>query len=367
MGPIERIPGRTLQEQVVETILGQIRSGALAVGAPILPERQLGEELGVSRITIVRALDKLAADGWITRHQGRGTFVAEPIARRGPTLALMAAVPAHPNLFRSLIGMSEVVNAANGQLRLLGRFEGLGSEREMADRALRDGADGLIVYPDSGMTAPPLYAELLAAGVKLVLIDRYFPDLATDRVVYDDEATGATICGRLFDAGAQRLAVLSHREFDVTSVQGRIRGARLAARARGLPDDAVLVWPDVYHDFAPSRPNPALRDSQLGRLSHHLAHEPVDALFAVNGDVAERLSRDLELLAQRGTPNVPVRLGACGHQIVQGPGGARIEMAMEAAEELGRSAAEILIDRILRKTTQAPETRLVPMRMDGQT
>lgn len=356
-----------MQEQVVETILGQIRSGALAVGAPILPERQLGEELGVSRITIVRALDKLAADGWITRHQGRGTFVAEPLARRGPTLALMAAVPAHPNLFRSLIGMSEIVNAANGQLRLLGRFEGLGSEREMADRALRDGADGLIVYPDSGLTAPPLYAELLASGVKLVLIDRFFPDLATDRVVYDDEGAGATICGRLFDAGVRRLAVLSHREFDVTSVQGRINGARRAARARGLSEDAVLVWPEVYHDFAPSRPNPALRDSQLARLSSRLEREPVDALFAVNGDVAERLSRDLELLMKGGSRSVPIQIAACGHQLVQGPGGTRIEMAMEAAEELGRSAAEMLIDRILHNQNHPPQTRLVPMRLDGPT
>jgi len=366
MEPIKRIPGRTLQAQVVDAILEQIRSGALALGDPILPERQLSEEMGVSRITIVRALDRLEADGWITRQQGRGTFVAEPVARPGPSLALMAAVPAHPSLFRSLIGMSEVVNAANGQLRLLGRFEGLGSEREMADRALRDGADGLIIYPDSGMIAPALYPELLAAGVPLVLIDRYFPDLATDRVVYDDEAAGATICGRLFDAGTRQLAVLSHREFDVTSVQGRLAGARRAAHSRGLLPSAVDIWPEVYRDFSPSRPNPDLREMQLTRLRNRLAQNPVDGLFAVNGDVAERVSRDLEVLMARGISVPVMRFGACGHQVVQGPAGARIEMAMEAAEELGRSAAEILVQRIAGGQQTLPQTTRIPMRIESE-
>jgi DNA-binding LacI/PurR family transcriptional regulator len=369
MAQIERIPGRTLQEQVMERIVARIRTGELAVGDPLMPERQLSEDLGVSRITVVRALDRLEREGWVSRQQGRGTFVCEPAPPRGPTLALMAAVPAHPSLFRSLIGMSEVVNAANGQLRLLGRFEGLGSERDMADRALRDGADGLIVYPDTGTRAPPLYSELAAQGVPLVLIDRYFPDLATDRVVYDDAAAGTALCGRLFDAGARRIAVLPHREFDVTSVQDRIAGAGQAAAHRGLPPDSVVVWTDVYADFSPSRPQADRQENRLGRLRARLDAASVDGLFAINGDIAERLSRDLEALAARDgdtarDAGAGPRLCACVHQFVQGPGGQPVLMAHEAAEDLGRRAAEILIGRITGTDTGPPRILRVAMRID---
>ncbi|MDX6330146.1 MAG: GntR family transcriptional regulator, N-acetylglucosamine utilization regulator [Streptomycetaceae bacterium] len=40
-------------------------------------ERELSEIYGVSRITIRQALGSLAADGYVERHQGSGTFVAD--------------------------------------------------------------------------------------------------------------------------------------------------------------------------------------------------------------------------------------------------------------------------------------------------
>jgi GntR family transcriptional regulator len=46
-------------------------------------ERELAEELGVSRSTVRRALDQMAAEGRVYRVQGAGTFVAEwPIRKR---------------------------------------------------------------------------------------------------------------------------------------------------------------------------------------------------------------------------------------------------------------------------------------------
>jgi DNA-binding LacI/PurR family transcriptional regulator len=206
-----------------------------------------------------------------------------------------------------------------------------------------------------------LYHELIASGVPLVLIDRYFPDLPSDRVTYDDDAVGAAICGRLFDRGAKRLAVLSHREFEVTSVQGRLRGAFRAALERGLPADAVAVWPEIYRDFSPSRPNPDLRAAHLERLRKRLDETPVDALFAVNGDVAERVSRDLEMLAATGADLQPIRLGACGHQSFEGPNGDTVELALEPAEDLGRAAAEILVRRLAGQASARLETRALRM------
>jgi GntR family transcriptional regulator len=50
----------------------------LSVGEAMPPERHLSVELGVARMTLRRAMDDLVAEGYLSRQQGRGTFIAEP-------------------------------------------------------------------------------------------------------------------------------------------------------------------------------------------------------------------------------------------------------------------------------------------------
>jgi GntR family transcriptional regulator len=50
----------------------------LSVGDAIPPERRLSTELGVARMTVRRAIEDLVREGHLVRHQGSGTFVAEP-------------------------------------------------------------------------------------------------------------------------------------------------------------------------------------------------------------------------------------------------------------------------------------------------
>lgn len=56
----------------------RIRSGAWTAGTRLPPERDLCEQLEVSRSTLRQALAELEARGLISRHQGRGTFVTRP-------------------------------------------------------------------------------------------------------------------------------------------------------------------------------------------------------------------------------------------------------------------------------------------------
>lgn len=342
---------KTLQEHVIDSILNRIQSGDLKAGDKLMPERNMSVEFGVSRTTITKALHKLESNGWISRQQGRGTFVCDPglndkTGSKGRTIALLAAVPAHPSLFRCFTGLSKATNDANGQLRLLGSFEGLGSEREMLDRALKDGADGIIVYPGPGYSAPRIYSELIARHVPVVMIDRYFPDLASDRVTYADEIIGNILCGELFDSGCKRIAILPHHEFEVTSVRDRISGAKSAAAERDLPADSVAIWHDVYFDFFPARQMTGVRKKRLERLTERLQNDHVDGLFAINGDVANRVCRDIDLLRNGGIEIPPVQISAFGHQPVDPPLGSAIIMGFEKPEDLGLKAAELLFQRI---------------------
>src|SRR3954468_1855172 len=59
-----------------EALAARICGGELRVGDRLPAERDLAEELSVSRGTIRQALDALATRGLVERGVGRGTFVA---------------------------------------------------------------------------------------------------------------------------------------------------------------------------------------------------------------------------------------------------------------------------------------------------
>jgi GntR family histidine utilization transcriptional repressor len=67
-----------LYTRVKHTIVQQIQNGKWPPHHKIPSESELVAELGVSRMTVHRALRELTADGVLIRMQGVGTFVAEP-------------------------------------------------------------------------------------------------------------------------------------------------------------------------------------------------------------------------------------------------------------------------------------------------
>jgi GntR family transcriptional regulator len=71
----------TKQHETRERVLELIE--ALGVGDSIPSERQLGVDLGVSRLTVRAALDELVREGYLVRRRGAGTFVAAPKVAKG--------------------------------------------------------------------------------------------------------------------------------------------------------------------------------------------------------------------------------------------------------------------------------------------
>lgn len=69
------IDGET--QGVLTQLRAYLEHDGRSAGARLPPERQLAEDLGVSRGTLRRALADLEAEGLIWRHVGRGTFVGD--------------------------------------------------------------------------------------------------------------------------------------------------------------------------------------------------------------------------------------------------------------------------------------------------
>ncbi len=66
-----------IYQQIYDHLRLAILEGQLKQGAKLPSTRALADELGVSRNTILNAYDQLAAEGYLERLEGKGTFVAQ--------------------------------------------------------------------------------------------------------------------------------------------------------------------------------------------------------------------------------------------------------------------------------------------------
>src|SRR5262245_66115178 len=65
----------SLQGQIREMLVASILDGQLPAGVPIPSSREMAEQLGVARNTVVLAYQQLADEGSLVSRQRRGKFV----------------------------------------------------------------------------------------------------------------------------------------------------------------------------------------------------------------------------------------------------------------------------------------------------
>lgn len=98
--------------QLTERIRAAVENGDIKPDAPLPSEREIAERLGVSRTTVRKAIDTLAAEGLLEQRRGSGNYVArrleqklkglrsfsEDMRARGmtPTSVLIEKTVAHP-------------------------------------------------------------------------------------------------------------------------------------------------------------------------------------------------------------------------------------------------------------------------------
>jgi GntR family transcriptional regulator, transcriptional repressor for pyruvate dehydrogenase complex len=127
----EPVQTPTTFEETVERLGTAIRLGLLAPGSRLPPERELAEQLAISRSTLREALGALVQSGHLTAARGRhgGTFVVPD-----PPLAAGAAGPL-PAGWRDVLGLRVAVET--GALTLAAERIGAEPLRVMRDAVAR--------------------------------------------------------------------------------------------------------------------------------------------------------------------------------------------------------------------------------------
>ena len=70
-----------LYQQLQRSLREAIENGVIAADDALPPERDLAEMLGVSRITVRKAIDELVEEGLLVRRQGSGTYVSNRVEK----------------------------------------------------------------------------------------------------------------------------------------------------------------------------------------------------------------------------------------------------------------------------------------------
>jgi GntR family negative regulator for fad regulon and positive regulator of fabA len=89
------LPPEKPAELTERRIISAILDGSFAVDRNLPAERELAEQLGITRPTLREALQRLARDGWLEIRQGKPTRVRN-YAEEG-NLAVLAAIAQHQN------------------------------------------------------------------------------------------------------------------------------------------------------------------------------------------------------------------------------------------------------------------------------
>lgn len=232
---LDRDRGTTLQRQIAVQIRSIILKGRLGAGTELPSTRDLAEQYGISRNTVVQAYDALASEGYIVSKPGARTRVASlipddclgaspaageeqdswPAAARAP-LALRAARPSLPRGTADVGVIDFWPGRANRKLFPIATW------RRLADEALAGAPSGLVEYNDPaglpdlraaialhvasarGMTVEP-NAVIVTAGVQeaLNIVARLF---VKDGVGVAIENPGYGAAGLVFESYGARLA-----------------------------------------------------------------------------------------------------------------------------------------------------------------
>lgn len=217
---LEAVEPRRLYRQVADQLRAYIDSGAIGIGARLPTERELAEQIGVSRPTIREALIALEVEGRVRIRVGSGIYVSEPTARG--EIAPRDATPRHEHEgpFELLRARSFIEGAIAAEAA--GRIQPQHLEALDALLARMDAA----VQPSSEAVAIDCEFHVLVASILgNAVIERFVRELFNQRM--------SPYFGRLAayfeDAASWRDAMLEHRA---------IRNA-LAARDPTLARDAM--------------------------------------------------------------------------------------------------------------------------------
>lgn len=238
-------PGK--RDQAVKRTLELLQSEQYKPGVRIPSEFELASMLGCSRSTVRDAIGVLVNEGRLYRVRCSGTFVAPD---KKPQITLAAIFPDMCNEYYMRYSVdimppiiAGIVSEARNQganIILYGcASDSVDVERENIKNAIERGVDGAIILYIGAENNVDCLEDLNAAGIPLVLVDRYIESFDSDYVVTDNYAGIYDAVCAIAQLGVENIHYISTSE-SVSSARERMLGYTAAVNSIGLSCNIMI-------------------------------------------------------------------------------------------------------------------------------
>jgi GntR family transcriptional regulator, arabinose operon transcriptional repressor len=353
--------------QMVKILETAIERGVFPEGSRITSENELSRKYGISRNTVREAISSLVQQGYLTRTQGKGTFVTgrRPSAMTADTFAIF--IHAHGHICepetRALVRNFQRQGAMPMVFAVEDFKENVEAEKSILNSVINQGVTGLVVEEDM----LPLLAGLAKTSGKTlpmiaVVNHAHAPPIPVKAVITDLTFGTALGTRHLIELGRSRILFVIHRNIHMDpaipphtlpAMYGDIcRGYADAMTAAGLADRIAYFYVD--HEFEPGGDDRKRLQAVLA------APDRPDAVFAF-GDY--RAKHVIDIAAEIGL-RVPEDLAVIGFWNTPWAEMTRVPLTTVSIreDEIARVAAEKLFQARQEKKCE-PETVVVKPRL----
>lgn len=348
-----------LYEQICERISGDIASGRLHPGDQLPTEQEYATSLGVSRITVRRAMTQLQRDGLIERFRGKGTFVTQgaprltrstsagPLPERideGRPRRIGFIVPEISDLFGVMMlnGIDERCQECDIDLCLRRSHGDIELEARTIASWIGSGVDGIIIFPSYGEFYNETLVRAVLNGFPIVLVDRTLSGIPVPSVLTDHYEASRAITRWLIADGHDVLAFVSPAVHGTSSLEERQRGFRDALQeATDRPRQTRQL---ILDSVVPGRSTAENYDRDRERIRAFLvAHPEVTGILASEYGVALLIDGAISgdpALRERG-----IRV-ACFDSLVESMSTRSFPHIRQNELDIGRQAVDLLLAQL---------------------
>ena len=323
--------------------------------------RDVARLAGVSTMTVSRVINNSGYTSPATRQRVERAvqelgYVPNAVARHlrsKQTKAIALVVSDITNPFFTTIarGVEDLAGERGFAVMFCNTDESDDEEARYLRLLIERQVDGVLLVPAG---SPRASIRLLRAHkVPLVVLDRRVPGQRVNNVRCDSEAGAYALARHLIGLGHRRIGVLTGRRAISTSAD-RVAGVRRALEESGLTlDESLVRWGGFNFGNANLADGHQMAESVLTATD-----DPPTALFAANNFIAFGTFRALRELDLRVPDDVSVvAFDDLPTEWVSDP---FLTVAAQPAYEIGRRAAEMMIDSLVGKGTKTGQSVVLP-------
>ena len=357
---------------IEKEILRRINAGVYVPGGQLPTERELEKELGASRLTIAKGLANLVSSGYITRTQGRGSFVCEELPRRselrhgksgsGIVKFISPGLPEQTAVRHGVLeGLYTITSSTDRHVGI--EFYTTLEQQLVALRSYSDQInEGMVIWPALDSRLLPQLKKMQDDRFPFVLVDVFLPELNCDYIISDNCLGAETMINHLIACGHRKISYFSATP-DRVSLSERLAGVISALSKNGVPITAgtisVIPCGDSVVSSLKSAQNTIYLRTRLQELLGS-ADAPT-AIFASNDWIAMAIYNILEELGVK----VPEDISIAGFDNIDASQYFKIPLTTMAQKfyEIGCLAGKVITARLERTSSGSDmlfQNRVVP-------